>query len=340
MPSRRLLRNTRPPERTSSVSHPGALARRTPAARHPYDPRVGSPDTATYSRAFGIADRTAAWAQRTHLRLTRAELGLLVLAAASGAVRVTVGQRDIDLAGVAAVVLFATTLVLRAYRMSIRPTTVWQDARAAAESIKTLCWRYAVGSRLFPVDLDSAAADRLFIERLREILDSIRDLQAVQPEDHQYEEVTPWMRHLRAAPLAERRQAYERQRIEDQQRWYAGRAQSNRHRAQRWNSAVLTLELLGVVVGVVKALSLVQGESGAGGLLGLVATVGAAAAAWVQTKQYAALASAYAIANEELAAIRVLIPYAATEEEWAAFVDSAEAAISREHTMWRASRAP
>ncbi|MGY1623432.1 DUF4231 domain-containing protein [Geodermatophilus sp. SYSU D00965] len=298
---------------------------------------MGSQDTPTYSRAFGVADHTAAWAQRTHLRLTRAELGLLVLAAAAGAVPESDGPRDIDLAGVAAVVLFATTLVLRAYRTSVRPTTVWQDARAAAESIKTLCWRYAVGSRLFPADLDGAAADRLFVERLREILRSIRDLQAVQPEDHQYEEVTPWMRRLRAAPLAERRSAYERQRIEDQQHWYAGRARSNRRRARRWNVVVLTLELLGVVVGVVKAFSL-AGTFNEAALVGLVATVGAAAAAWVQTKQYAALASAYAIANEELATIRVLIPYAASEEQWAEFVDSAEAAISREHTMWRASR--
>ncbi|MGY1592716.1 DUF4231 domain-containing protein [Geodermatophilus sp. SYSU D00708] len=299
---------------------------------------MGSQDTPTYSRAFGVADHTAAWAQRTHLRLTRAELGLLVLAAAAGAVPGPVGPRGVDLAGVAAVVLFSTTLVLRGYRTSVRPTTVWQDARAAAESIKTLCWRYAVGSRLFPADLDGAAADRLFVERLREILASIRDLQAVEPEDHQYEEVTQWMRRLRAAPLAERRSAYERQRIEDQQHWYAGRARSNRRRAQRWNVAVLTLELLGVVVGVVKAFSLAGTDDDTAGLLGLVATVGAAAAAWVQTKQYAALASAYAIANEELAAIRVLIPYAATEQQWAEFVDSAEAAISREHTMWRASR--
>ncbi len=301
---------------------------------------MGSPDVPTYSRAFQVADRTAAWAQRTHLRLTRLELGLLVLAAAAGAVRVTVGARDIDLAGLLAVVLFATTLVLRAYRMSVRPTTVWQDTRAAAESIKTLCWRYAVGSRLFPAQLDDAEADRLFVERLQEILDSIRGVQAVQPASSQYGEVTPWMRRLRSASLAERREAYERDRIEDQQRWYAGRAESNRRRAQQWNLVVLTLELLGVVVGVVKAFSLLGGGSGAAGLLGLVATVGAAAAAWVQTKQYATLASAYAIANEELAAIRVLIPYAATEDEWAAFVDSTETAISREHTMWRASRAP
>jgi len=97
-----------------------------------------------------------------------------------------------------------------------------------------------------------------------------------------------------------------------------------------------------------------SGTDGAGGTTvgsrsergALVATVGAATAAWVQAKQYATLASAYAIAiaiaiaiaNEELASIRVLSAHGTGEAAWAEFVDSAEGAISREHTMWRASR--
>jgi hypothetical protein len=46
----------------------------------------------------------------------------------------------------------------------------------------------------------------------------------------------------------------------------------------------------------------------------------------------------YAIANEELASIRVLAAHATGETDREEFVDSAEAAIFREHTMWRASR--
>jgi hypothetical protein len=285
-----------------------------------------------------IADRTAAWGQRTHLLLTRLELGLLILAAASGLVSAPVGDRDIDLGGLLAVILFGLTLALRAYRMSTRPTRTWQDARAAAESIKTLCWRYAAGSRLFPSDMDDAEADRLFVERLRDVLGSIRDLQTVQPSGSGHEEITPWMRRLRTAPLAHRRSAYERDRIEDQQRWYAAKSEFNRQQSQRWGLVVLALEFAGVVVGAVKAFGLLPSGSVGGVVLALVATVGAAAAAWVQAKQYATLASAYAIANEELASIRALAAHATGETTWAEFVDSAEVAISREHTMWRASR--
>ena len=292
----------------------------------------------TYASAFVVADETAAWGQRTHLRLTRLELGLLILAAASGLVRTTVGAREVDLGGLIAVVLFALALALRAYRLTTRPTRIWQDGRAAAESIKTLCWKYAAGSRLFPRDLDDAAADRLFVERLREVLDTIRDLQRVQPSRAGHEEITGWMRELRAAPLEERRAVYERDRIDDQQRWYAGKSEVNRRQAQRWGVGVLALEFLGVAIGAVKAFGLWSSGSTTGVLVGLVATVGAAAAAWVQAKQYATLASAYAIADQELASVRALTKHAVDEAAWAEFVDSAETAISREHTMWRAAR--
>ena len=292
----------------------------------------------TYASAFVVADETAAWGQRTHLRLTRLELGLLILAAASGLVRTTVGAREVDLGGLIAVVLFALALALRAYRLTTRPTRIWQDGRAAAESIKTLCWKYAAGSRLFPRDLDDAAADRLFVERLREVLDTIRDLQRVQPSRAGHEEITGWMRELRAAPLEERRAVYERDRIDDQQRWYAGKSEVNRRQAQRWGVGVLALEFLGVAIGAVKAFGLWSTGSTTGVLVGLVATVGAAAAAWVQAKQYATLASAYAIADQELASVRALTKHVVDEAAWAEFVDSAETAISREHTMWRAAR--
>ena len=299
---------------------------------------VGSVETPAYASAFEVADATSAWGQQTHLRLTRLELGLLVLAAASGFLDVEVGARQIDVGGVAAVIFFALTLALRAYRMSVRPTRTWQDSRAAAESIKTLCWRYAVGSRLFPTDMDDAHADRLFVERLREILGGIRGLQTVQPTGSAHAQITPWMRRVRSTALDERRAVYERDRIDDQQQWYAARTELNRRQLNRWNLVVLGLEFVGVIAGSLKAFGVLDLSWSSGDLLGVAATMGAAAAAWVQTRQYATLVSAYAIANEELAAIRTLIAHADDESQWAELVDSAELAISREHTMWRASR--
>jgi hypothetical protein len=299
---------------------------------------VGALEIPTYASAFAVTDRTAAWGQRVDLRLTRLELGLLVLGALAGFLSVEAGRNGPDLGGVLAALLFTGSLALRAYRMTVRPTSVWQDGRAAAESIKTLCWRYAAGSRTFPADLDDARADELLVERLREILSGIRELAVVHPTGAPREQITPWMRQLRRAPLEERRRVYEQARIDDQQHWYAARAERNRREAHRWSLLVLGFEVLGVLAGVLKAFDLVDLNWSTGDLVGVAAALGAAATAWAQTRQYSTLASAYRIAEEELSAIRTLVPHTRSDAEWEQFVDSTEAAISREHTMWRASR--
>ena len=299
---------------------------------------MGAADIPTYASAFAMADETAGWGQRVHLRLTRFELALLVLGAASAFISVRVGDDGPDLGGVAAAVLFTGSLALRAYRMTVRPTAVWQDGRAAAESIKTLCWRYAACSRTFPAHLDAARADELFVERLREILGGIRDLAVVHPVGGSREQITPWMRTTRSASIEQRRHSYEQARIDDQQRWYTARAGQNRRSAHRWSLLVLAFEVFGVLAGILKAFDLVELDWSTGDLVGLAAALGAAATAWAQTRQYSTLASAYRIAEEELSAIRAMVPHVRTESEWEEFVDSTEAAISREHTMWRASR--
>ena len=51
------------------------------------------------------------------------------------------------------------------------------------------------------------------------------------------------------------------------------------------------------------------------------------------------LATAYAVAHHELGLIASRIDEIAAEADWARFVDESEEAISREHTLWRASRA-
>jgi hypothetical protein len=44
------------------------------------------------------------------------------------------------------------------------------------------------------------------------------------------------------------------------------------------------------------------------------------------------------VTSQELAAVATAHELATDEKEWASFVAEAEGAISREHTLWRASR--
>jgi len=147
------------------------------------------------------------------------------------------------------------------------------------------------------------------------------------------DQITPGLRRLRGLALEERRELYRDERIGGQQAWYARSALRHERRATQWSLALTSLEALGLTGGVLKATGVLGVD-----LLGLAGAVVAAGAAWVHAKQHQSLANAYAVASQELAAISGQVGWAASEQEWAHFVDQAEEAISREHTLWRASR--
>ena len=65
---------------------------------------------------------------------------------------------------------FVLAIVMRASRLAGNPVADWHQGRAAAESVKTLCWRYAVCANPFGRQLDDAAVDREFVKRLDEII--------------------------------------------------------------------------------------------------------------------------------------------------------------------------
>ena len=74
-------------------------------------------------------------------------------------------------------------------------------------------------------------------------------------------------------------------------------------------------------------------------LIGILETAVAAILTWTGVRAYGPTATAYAFTARELQAIRALgDDAAAADDTWAEFVGDAEDAISREHTMWRASR--
>jgi hypothetical protein len=89
-------------------------------------------------------------------------------------------------------------------------------------------------------------------------------------------------------------------------------------------------------VGIAAGIAVVLGATGID-LLAVIAALAAAGTAWVQVKQYGSLATAYSIAAQELASISAEVD-TVSEGLWAVFVANAEEAISREHTLWRASR--
>ncbi len=289
------------------------------------------PPDGAFPVLFRSADQTSLRGQERYLRATLARLLLAVLAAAATAISLHIGK--IDVMAVIAALAFAATAFVEIYLLSERPERAWYDGRALAESAKTLAWQYAVGATPFPIGAgnDEQETAAYFREQLAALL---RDAPGTGIEVVAADAAAgEGIHELRKASLNDRKQAYLSGRIIDQQRWYGNKARFNRARAQRWRLTLIAVELLGLTAAIFRALGLVSVD-----LPGILAAVLASGAAWFAVRQHDSLARAYALAANELAIAKARLEAVDDEDAWAIEVADAEEAISREHTMWRASR--
>lgn len=289
-------------------------------------PTVELPD------AYLLADRYSRAGQERTLRGTRLRLGLIMVATVALAlsslwVRRIGGLNKVEALGLVAAALFLIALLYELRLLRIRPERDWYDGRAVAESVKTLAWRYSVGGLPYPV---SEHADQHVRDDVRRLGTDVPELRA---SVESAPAITPAMEALRAMPIETRRHVYITHRIRDQEQWYSRKARYNQSRARFWSITLILLEALGVVLATLKALAVVQVD------LASVASAGiGCGTAWLAVKQHETVGTAYALAARELAAIAGRIGGVLDEDSWAREVADAEEAISREHTMWRASR--
>lgn len=279
---------------------------------------------------FTITDEASLNGQKKFIRATSIQLSLLLVAGAASAVTWSVGRAN--LAALIAGVAFVIAALLRLDQLTGSPGRVWYEGRAAAESLKTLSWLYAVGGLPFPTSMEESQARRSFEEQAAEMVSELQSLP--WPATADSTSATTSMIALREAPLDIRRNAFREGRLLDQQHWYAAKAQYNDRRAKLWSRLVLVFEVCGAVGAFLNGFGVVDID-----ILGLAGAAAATAAAWMETKQHQNLANAYRVAAQELESILSLVDEQDTEERWARFASDSEQAISREHTLWRARAA-
>jgi hypothetical protein len=284
---------------------------------------------ADFPALYRSADRESERAQRSYLRSVRVRLGALLVAAFGGALTLTT-PGGFQLGGGLAFLAFACALGAELFLATTSPLTTWYEGRAAAESAKTLAWRYMVRGE--PFEVDASDVDKQFLAQTYSLLQDLRSISLAtgEPGAHQ---ISYKMRQVRALDFNERRQVYLAERITDQQRWYSEKARWNDRRARGWVLVSIVLEIAGLIGGALKAFGWIDFD-----MLGFLAAAAGGVVAWIEAKQHRNLATAYGIASQELASIASELPTLNSEERWASFVGQAEEAISREHTLWRASR--
>jgi hypothetical protein len=288
-------------------------------------------DESHFPALYRAADHNSLDGQRRFLNATRVRLVMLVAATLVGLFSWRAG--GVELAALLAAVAFSIAIVCEVYLLSARPDRLWYDGRAAAESAKTLAWRYLVGgSPLGKEELSDEQAEDQLLKRFNDVAHELKGVHLV-PVSGGGDQISAEMRRCRSLSLEGRREEYRVGRIHNQRDWYARKARWNEQRATQWSITFTILEALGLVAAVLRAAGVMPVD-----VLGLAGALTAAGVAWVQTKQHQTLASAYAVASQELSDISSRINQPSAEREWAHFVDEAEQAISREHTLWRVSR--
>ena len=277
---------------------------------------------AGFSAFYVDADEYAGRWQAWHLRLTRAQLAMLIVAA----VAANYGTAGLTVTAISFTIAITATVC----RYVTKSDRRWWSGRAGAESAKTLCWRYCVGGA--PFEAGRLDADILLASRLTDVAMSINEN---VPIGIGKAHITPAMREARAQSLDERRSAYLGERIRDQMTWYSSKASTNDQLGQAWSVFAIGCQCGGLVLAIVSIVKHWEFD-----FVGMFSAVAASAAAWLAVKQHDVLARSYNYASAELALIDTEISSRQwTEDQWAAYVDNAEEAISREHTAWRASRA-
>ena len=277
-------------------------------------------------RALGAhSDR----AQKKVLLAVKVGLGGAVFAAALGLFEVKDG--GVDFAALVASAGFALSLVATGWLLWQRPERDWYDARAGAESVKTLAWQFAVGGGEFPLDGDETKIRARFIARVREVLTDLGSLGTVEAASE--DQLPLGLVGLRASPLQVRQGAYRSGRIQEQRSWYTAKAAWNSRRRVAWAIVAVVAQTLGLAAGLGRAFFGLDID-----FLGLAASLVAAVTAWTRTKDYAELAEAYAVTAQEIGLLAAEDVDPEDESKWAEFVETAERAFSREHTLWRARR--
>lgn len=283
---------------------------------------------------FRSADRASAEAQRKYIRLVKADLALIVLSAIASSWAVTAPGLRVCLAIIVAA-SFIVAMALTAFVRLMRYDQEWFGARAVAESVKTVSWRYMTCAEPYVRSLEDAKADDLFSEEITALLRDRRGVGAsLGGIDASGQEITNRMREIRRADLDTRKSVYLHGRIQNQRTWYGNRAARNARLSLYWLTAVG----VGQACGALAAVTLVVWPGCVFNIPSVIAALVAALLAWLQLNRHQESAHAYGLAAHELGFIEVKAPHARTEDEFSRFVSDAENAISREHTMWMARR--
>jgi hypothetical protein len=235
---------------------------------------------------------------------------------------------------IAAAVTFLVGFAISIYMAVSKPESTWYRARAVAESVKTLTWRYMSRAEPFGPGLSTEAAKKVLLTRLREVLSEHKDLAAefagsVGTDD----QVTKGMVAAREKALPDRIAWYLQHRVKEQREWYTSKSNTNRLQGRGWLVLFVALQA-GAILVLLLRIADPDFKYWPATVLAAMASV---VLTWTQTKRFRELAAAYALTAHEIGLAEA--GFAPKDDPGLSQdVDNMENAFSREHTQWVARK--
>ena len=280
-----------------------------------------------YPRTYQEADRVSAAKQKLYKRLTIVNLLSLAAAATLAILATVLPTISRGLVGLSAACVLAAVVIWLVLGVG-RPDNEWFDARSVAESVKTMTWRYLMKANPYGQLISDEEAERLFLAETKQVLQQKQKVAAQLECPTGQKEITSFMRKFRAATIENRLSLYLEGRVGDQKTWYSNKAKQNRSAARLWFWTAFGLQIAGLVAATV---NIVVGMSD---LPGLFVTLAALVMAWQQVQQFTYLAHSYGSTAQDFAIIESKANGIDTESHLSTYVEQAELAASREHTLW------
>lgn len=276
--------------------------------------------------------------QKMYLRLIKVEYLLLFITSVTALLKFETEYL------ITTVILVLGLLACQLFRSFKKPEQTWYRARALAESVKTITWRYVMGSAPFndiSIKNDEKISTKEFLQRLEEIK-KVNDFDSIAPIANSNlvhaDAITDSMKVVRAYSLEEKKAFYRSHRIQDQRIWYVTKAESNKKANLYWLICIVVLIVVYLIAMLLLASHHIHKDDWFSNVEPILIVI-TALIGWVQIKKHGELASSYILTAHEIQKlIQELSLIGENPEEFEQFVDSAEQAFSREHTQWVARK--
>ena len=280
-----------------------------------------------YPALFLSADEASNNHQRLFLLLIKAEYAALFLAAVF-----SMSFFNGILYYATYAVIFVIGLVILLTRALRKPEQDWYRCRALAESVKTLTWRYAMQATPFRGGADKDQQARAeYRNQLHSIFDTNRaTAEKITSDWSGNDQVTQGMGRIRDLSRADRMAYYITNRIDEQRSWYAKKARQNRDSAKFW----VGISVAVYVIAGLLAISRIALPDWQYWPIEPLIIIAASIVGWMQIKKFNELTAAYTVAAHEIGLIKPLADAVENDDEFSEFVNDAEKAFSREHTLW------